>query len=134
MTVSRYALNLPAELKQAAEDLASQQGVSLNQFIIWAVAEKVGELRQKLDDPAYTRITYRRTASGRPAAVLRGTNLHVRSIATAARDWQLSPEEIAEQYELQVGQVREALAFYDAHRSEIDVEIAADQAGEAAGA
>jgi len=42
--MARYALNLPVALKQEAELVAKQQGVSLNQFIQWAVAEKVGQL------------------------------------------------------------------------------------------
>ncbi len=44
--MARYPLSLPIQLKQAAEECADRQGVSLNQFILWAVAEKVGELRQ----------------------------------------------------------------------------------------
>ena len=40
--MARYTLNLPVQLKQDAETWAAQQGVSLNQFILWAVAEKVG--------------------------------------------------------------------------------------------
>jgi predicted HicB family RNase H-like nuclease len=48
--MSRYALNLPVQLKQEAEQWAAKQGVSLNQFILWAVAEKVGALKQQLDD------------------------------------------------------------------------------------
>ncbi len=58
--MSRYPLNLPTQLKQEAETLAAQQGVSLNQFVLWAVAEKVGALSKKLDDPAFPQITYRR--------------------------------------------------------------------------
>ena len=62
--MARFALNFPTQLKQAAEAWASQQRVSLNQFILWAVAEKVGALKQQLDDPAFPRITYRLRASG----------------------------------------------------------------------
>ena len=47
----RYAVNLPLELKKEAEALAKQQGVSLNQFILWSVAEKVSALKAGLDDP-----------------------------------------------------------------------------------
>ena len=50
--MARYPLNLPARLKHEAERWAANQGVSLNQFILWAVAEKVGALNQELDDPA----------------------------------------------------------------------------------
>jgi len=49
--MARYPLNLPLRLKQEAEKWAANQGVSLNQFILWSVAEKVGALKQDLDDP-----------------------------------------------------------------------------------
>lgn len=39
---SRVSLNLPASLKSAAERLAERDGVSLNQFISVALAEKIG--------------------------------------------------------------------------------------------
>ncbi len=73
--MARYPLNLPVQLKEEAERRASDQGVSLNQFIMWAVAEKVGSLRQDLNDPAFPRITYRRGAAGQPLPVLRGTGI-----------------------------------------------------------
>jgi hypothetical protein len=49
----RYAINLPLERKKEAEGLANQQGVSLNQFILWSVAEKVSSLKDSLDDSNY---------------------------------------------------------------------------------
>jgi len=45
MSKSAYPLKLPASVKNAATELAKQDGVSLNQFIAAAVAEKVGSLR-----------------------------------------------------------------------------------------
>ena len=42
MNGTRVSVDLPASLKTAAERHASQDGVSLNQFIATAVAEKVG--------------------------------------------------------------------------------------------
>ena len=42
MTKARVSLNLPASLKAAAERYARRDGVSLNQFIATALAEKVG--------------------------------------------------------------------------------------------
>ena len=39
---ARVSLNLPASLKAAAEKFAERDGVSLNQFISVALAEKVG--------------------------------------------------------------------------------------------
>lgn len=38
----RVSLDLPRWLKAAAEDLAAREGVSLNQLIALALAEKVG--------------------------------------------------------------------------------------------
>ena len=45
MSKSTYPLKLPASVKKAAAELAANDGVSLNQFIAAAVAEKVGCLR-----------------------------------------------------------------------------------------
>ena len=45
MSKSTYPLKLPASVKKAAAELAASDGVSLNQFIAAAVAEKVGCLR-----------------------------------------------------------------------------------------
>ena len=121
--MSRYALSLPVQLKKEAEEWAARQGISLNQFILWAVAEKLGALRSQVDDPEFPHITYRRGASRRPSPVLSGTGIRVQTIVIAANQWKLSPAEIAEQYALPETQVREAQAFYTAHREEIDADI-----------
>jgi hypothetical protein len=42
MSKATYPLKLPASIKAAAQRLAKQDGVSLNQWIAVAVAEKVG--------------------------------------------------------------------------------------------
>jgi predicted HicB family RNase H-like nuclease len=42
-----YTLNLPLQLQQEAEKLAASQGISLDEFILWAVAEKVAALKQQ---------------------------------------------------------------------------------------
>jgi hypothetical protein len=44
MSKSAYPLKLPTSVKMAAARLAKADGVSLNQFIAVAVAEKVGVL------------------------------------------------------------------------------------------
>jgi uncharacterized protein (DUF433 family) len=129
--MARYSLNLPTQLKYEAEAWATKQGVSLNQFILWAVAEKVGALNQHLDDPAFPHITYRRGASGQPVAVLRGMGLRVQTVVVAAQTWGSPPAQIAAEYDLTEAQVHEALTFYDTHRHEIDVTIAAEDGLEA---
>src|SRR5947208_7837341 len=114
--MARYALNLPAQLKRDAEQRAADQGVSLNQFILWAVAEKVGEVSHPLDDPTFPQITYRRGGSGIPFPALRGTNIRVKTIVVAAKYWGQSPAEIAHEYGRPEAQITEALAFYESHR------------------
>jgi uncharacterized protein (DUF433 family) len=125
--MARYPLNLPQQLKKEAEEWAARQGVSLNQFILWTLAEKVGALKQQLDDPAFPHITYRRGAGGLPTPVLRGTGIRVQSVAVAAQDWGLSPEEVAAAYGVTQAQVKDALAFYRAHREEIETSLAAEE-------
>jgi hypothetical protein len=44
MSTSTYPLKLPASIKEAAARLAKQDGVSLNQWIASAVAQKVGAM------------------------------------------------------------------------------------------
>ncbi len=130
--MARYPLNLPAQLKEEAEKWAADQGVSLNQFIMWAVAEKVGSLSQNLNDPAFPRITYRRGAAGQPMPVLRGTGIRVQTVAVLTQQWEMTPAQIAAEYGLTEAQVNEALAFYKAHRAEIEASIAAELALEEA--
>jgi len=130
--MARYSLNLPAQLKQDAEELAAAQGVSLNQFIQWAVAEKVGALSQQLDDAEFPQVTYRRGASGVPTPVIRGTGIRVQTIVSAFHAWGMTPEEIAAEYGLTLSQVQGALAFYAKHQREIDLNIQAEQRLEAA--
>ena len=121
--MARYALSLPKQLKYDAEQWAARQGVSLNQFILWAVAEKVGALSQQLDDPGFPHITYRRGATGRPLPVLRGTAIRVQTIVVASKHWEMEPAQIAREYDISEQQVHAALAFYAAHAPEIDLAI-----------
>ncbi len=125
--MSRYPLSLPNDLKRDAERMAKRQGVSLNQFILWSVAEKVGELRHGVDDPNFPGIGYRRGASGQPVPALRGTGIRVETLVVANQQWGLSMRQVAEEYELPEAQVKEALDFYQAHKLEIDSMLQAEQ-------
>ncbi len=129
--MARYPLNLPEQLKREAAQWAADQGVSLNQFITWAVAETVGALRERLDDPNHPHVTYRRGAAGMPIPVVRGTGIRVQTLVVAARQWEWTPTQIAAEYGLSETQVNDALAFYGAHRAEIDAAIAAEREMEA---
>jgi uncharacterized protein (DUF1778 family) len=64
-----YSLRLPLSLKAAVEKLAKQDGTSVNQFVVMAVAEKISamqtatffeERRGKVDRQAFRRILKRR--------------------------------------------------------------------------
>src|SRR5277367_1599532 len=44
-TTSNYTLRLPASLKKAVEAVAREDGTTLNQFIVSAVAEKLSALK-----------------------------------------------------------------------------------------
>lgn len=128
--MAQKALNLPPQLKEEAERWANRQGVSLDQFVVWAVAEKVGGLKQALDDPRFPLISYRRGAAGWPVPIIRGTGIRVQTIVGAHRSWKMGIPEIATDYELTEEQVREALAFYEAHRDDIEASIADEQHSE----
>jgi uncharacterized protein (DUF433 family) len=125
--MARYSLNLPIQLKHQAEKWAKLQGVSLNQFILWAVSEKIGNLDSQLDDPRFPHVVYRRSVSGQPVAKIRGTNIRVQTIVIANRDWGLSVPQMAENYDLAESQIEDVIAFYQAHRQEIDAAIAAEE-------
>jgi uncharacterized protein (DUF433 family) len=80
-----------------------------------------------LDDPRHPHVTYRRSPTGQPTPVIRGTGIRVRTIAIAVRTWSMSSATIAEEYELTEEQVADALAFSEEHREEIDGSLADEQ-------
>jgi uncharacterized protein (DUF433 family) len=111
--------------------LATLQGISFDQFILWAVAEKVATLKQRNDDRSFPEITYVRGASGEFVPVLRGTRLLVQTVVIAAQKWGFSPNPIVAEYDLSEAQVNDVFAFYAVHCQEIDASIAAEQIIEA---
>jgi len=121
----RCTVNLPATLKREAEEFAAERCISLEQFIMWSVIEKVAALRQPQDELNFPSISYRRGGVldwSRP--VFRGTGIHVQTaVVYVEKLKERSPEKFAENYGLNVEQVREALRFYHAHPAEIDVNI-----------
>ncbi|MDQ3004259.1 MAG: DUF433 domain-containing protein [Chloroflexota bacterium] len=69
-------------------------------------------------------ITYRRGASGILSPILRGTGIRVQTMVIASQN--MTPAEIANDYDLTEAQVQEALSFYETHRPEIDAHIQAE--------
>ena len=125
--MARYALNLPIALKQEAASLAKWQGVSLNQFILWSVSERVGSLRQSLDDINFPQITYRREVDGSPTPRVRGFGIRVKAVVGYINGWGMSLQEVADEFDMPLKTVTQAMAFYEAHRFEIDADIEADR-------
>ena len=122
----RYPLNLPVDLKQDAEQIARQQGVSLNQLILWSLAEKVTALKSKLDDPNFPDIAYKMDAENQPIPMIRGTGIRVQTIVVAVNEWNDTPVYIAQQYSLSERIVKQALAYYSFHKKWVDALIASD--------
>ncbi len=129
--MTSFSLNLPKNLKEQAERCADNQGVSLEMFVLLALAEKVGILSQPENDRNFPNIVYRRGASGIKQPVIRESNLRVQTLVIAHEKWELSTEEIAEDYDLTVELVQEALNFYQIYRQEIDELISSENALEA---
>jgi uncharacterized protein (DUF433 family) len=53
--------------------------------------------------------------------------IRVQTIATAYTSWEMEPRIIAEDYDLTIKQVEEALAFFAAHRPEIETYMAYEE-------
>ena len=119
----RYSLNLPVDLKQEAEQVAQQQGVSLNQLILWSLTEKVTSLKGKLDDPNYPSITYKFDTDNQLVPVIRSKGIRVQTIVIAFHHWKEPAAEIARQYDLPPSVVKETLSFYLAHKTALDALI-----------
>jgi uncharacterized protein (DUF433 family) len=69
-------------------------------------------------------IIHRRGASGILSPILRGTGIRVQTIVIVSQN--MTPAEIAKDYDLTESQVQEALRFYESHRAEIDGHIQAE--------
>ena len=64
MSKASYQLKLPVSVKEAAQRLAREDGVSLNQWIAVAVAEKIGAVETAAD------FLERRTGTSKPEDLL----------------------------------------------------------------
>jgi len=123
----RYSLNLPVDLKQEAEQIAKQQKISLNQLILWSLSEKVTSLKEKLNDPEFPSISYRRDSSNQLIPIIKGKGIRVQTIVIASKQWKETVVDIAKQYEISKKEVEEALGFYAAHKTIMDALIAENE-------
>ena len=116
----RYSLNLPVDLKQDAEKMAERQGVSLNQLILWSLAEKVTALKSKIDDPNFPDITYKLDSDNQLVPYVKGKGIRVQTLVIAFYEWKESVTELSRQYDLPQKTVKQALSFYEAHKKVVD--------------
>ncbi len=123
---SRYPLNLPADLKQELMKLAKQQGISLNQFILWTMAEKAATMRASLSDPKFPNIVYRKGALGVVTPVIKGTGIRVQTVVIGHKTWGEPLERIATDYEIPLELVKSAWEYYLSHTTEIEALIKID--------
>ncbi|BAY13254.1 DUF433 domain-containing protein [Calothrix sp. NIES-2098] len=120
--MTAYALNLPDQLKHEIEQLAQIQGISLDQFILWAVTEKVSTLKA-----SFPQIAYRQASNGQLVPIVKGTGIRVQTVAIASQKWGMNTSQIKNEYDLTETQVREALSFYAVNKEQIDAAIASEQ-------
>jgi len=73
-------------------------------------------------------ITLKQGASNTITPILLGTNIRVQTIVIEHVQWGSSLKEIAAEYDLSLQQVNQAMAFYHAHKPEIDGMIAREVA------
>ena len=119
----RYSLNLPVDLNQDAEEMAERQGISLNQLILWSLAEKVTALKSKIDDPNFPDITYKLDSDNQLVPFVKGKGIRVQTLVIAFYEWKEPAAELSRQYDLPIKTVKQALSFYEAHKKAVDALI-----------
>jgi uncharacterized protein (DUF433 family) len=87
-------------------------------------------MQQHVLETQFPHVTYRRGAAGTAVPVVRGTGIRVQTLVTASRSWEMTPAQVAEEYELTVEQVENALEFYCAHRGEIEAALSEERVAE----
>lgn len=90
------------------------------------VGGRQGRIPAAWADPKFPGITYRRGASGNITPVLHGSGLRVQTLVIESQNG-LTPGQIADEYDLEIARVKEALAFYLIHRAEVDFSIQAER-------
>jgi uncharacterized protein (DUF433 family) len=84
-----------------------------------------------IDDPNFPFITYKLDTDNQPVPIIKGKGIRVQTLVIAFNEWNEPVTEIARQYDLPQKTVKEALAFYDAHRHMVDELIKANDDAEA---
>ncbi len=119
--MTAYNVNLPGQLGQEVERLALSQGLTIDQFILWALMEKVSGLKT-----SFPEIGYRRAGDGQLVPVVKGKGIRVQTLAIARFGWGMNPSQIADEYNLTEAQVSDALSFYEVNKEWIDIGISSE--------
>ena len=120
-------LDLPPELEQRLAKEAAQHGLSVEAMTLQLLAKFL----HQATDPAFPNVAYHQGASGQPVPVVAGTGIRIQTLAIAFHQWGLTQEQLAEEYNLSMPQLDDALAFYAANQAEIDGAMALEAAIEA---
>jgi uncharacterized protein (DUF433 family) len=119
----RYSLNLPINLKKEAELFAKHQGISLNQMILWSLAEKITQLKDSMVNSKYPSIYYKFNSTGMPIPCT-GNGMRVQTIIIAHTVWKETVRSISRDYDIPESLVQEALKYYEENKKYIDGLIA----------
>lgn len=123
------------ELQEQVLQLPLKDRWQLVQQLLGSIQqETLGAGLPLADEQAFPQIQYRVGTSGQVNASIKGAGIRVKTIVIAKTDWNWDVSKIAEEYDLSPAQVSETLRFYEAHKVEIDAEIASEGALEAAAA
>lgn len=120
-------LDLPPELEQRLAKEAAQHGLSVEAMTLQLLAK----FFHPATDPTFPNVAYRQGASGQPVPVVAGTGIRIQTLAIALHQWGFTQEQLAEEYNLSILQIEDALAFYAANQAEIDGAMALEAAIEA---
>ncbi|MEL6552962.1 MAG: DUF433 domain-containing protein [Cyanobacteria bacterium J06621_11] len=120
------------ELQAQILQLPLQERWQLVQSVLMSIQqETTASISTANDASDFAHIAYRVGSSGEASPVIKGTRIRVQTLAIAANQWNWTPTQIAEEYELSETQVTEALNFYQAHKDEIDGAMLSEVALEA---
>jgi len=122
------------ELEAQVLKLPIKERWQLVQTVLTSLQYETSNAVSAVDDeePTFPCVYYRMGSSGQQSAVVKGTSIRVQTLAIAANQWNWTPTQIAEEYDLSTAQVSEALSFYQVHKAEIDNAISAEVVLEAA--
>ncbi len=120
-------LDLPPELEQRLAKEAAQHGLSVEAMTLQLLAK----FFHQVTDTTFPHVAYRQGASGQPVPLVTGRGIRVQTLAIALHQWGLTKEQLAEEYNLSIPQIEDALAFYAENQAEIDGAMALEAAIEA---